>query len=245
MNPFRVPATRKIAIYISILLVAILSAGCATQADSIDWRHPYRNCPESLQSYFRGIPIASSREHSLAEHFAPLDAANCAIYVFADWSSGPKSAHASIFLYRTGAEPPVLPPDYWPPFDLNTLAHPRWSDRFLLETSKEFPEFRKAEIFARDVYAMWELPPGTYVLDASNFIFSPFARTIVSCTAGQTKYWAFTINPYLGGGRADLSELDEQEGMALARFRLRSAGKQPGGPSSPGWKGDRKCPGNR
>lgn len=241
MNAFPVTVTREIATYISIVLVTILFAGCATQATTPDWRQAYRNCSDSKQSYFRGIPIASSREHAVAENFAPHDTANCAIYVIANWSSGPKSAHASIFLYRAGTEPPVLPPDYWPLFGLNTLAHPRWSDRFLLETSQEFPEFRKAEIFARDVYAMWELPPGYYILDASNFIFSPFTRVVVSCVAGHTNYWAFTINPFLSGRKGELSELEELEGMALVRFRLRSAGKQPGGPFSKGWIGNKEC----
>jgi hypothetical protein len=221
-----------------LLLTAALLAGCATSSHNHSLQ-ALRNCPESAQSYFRGIPIASLSEHEQAERFAPINEANCAIYVFANWSSGPKAAHASIFLYRKGTEPPPLPPDYWPFLGMNTLYHPRWSDRWLLETSLEFPEFRKAEIFARDIYAMWELAPGTYVLDASVAIGAPFVRTTVTCRAGHTTYYGLTKHFFQ---EETLNQLDEAQGRELTQFRLRSAGKQPGGPNSPGWVNYRICP---
>jgi hypothetical protein len=219
-----------------LLITAALVTGCAVT----DWRQAYRNCPESGQAYFAGIPIASHTQHEEAERFIPTDASNCAIYVFANWSYGSKSAHASLFLYRKGTEPPTLAPDYWPLFGMNTLLHPRWSDRWLLETGSEFPEFRKAEIYSKEVYAMWELAPGDYVLDASTKIWARFKRTSVTCRAGQTIYLGFTKHSWTQA--LDLNVLDEAQGRKLVRFSLRSAGKQPGGFLSPGWIGDSVCP---
>jgi hypothetical protein len=223
-----------------LLITVALVSGCATHIEGPDWRQKYRNCTESGQAYFSGIPIASRTQHEEAERFAPTNAANCSIYVFANWSHGSKSAHASIFLYRRGTEPPTLLPDYWPLFGTNTLMHPRWSDRWLLETSSEFPEFGKAEIYSREVYAMWELAPGDYVLDASTFIAAPFKRTSVTCIAGHTTYLGLTKHFWLE--KLELNVLDVLQGRELVRFRLRSAGKQPGGYLSPGWIGESVCP---
>lgn len=218
-----------------LLLTGTIIAGCATDIEAPGWRQAYRNCTDSDQAFFRGIPIASRAKHEEAERFAPTDAANCAIYVFADWSYGSKSAHASIFLYQRGTEPPISPTD----FSLS-LMHPRWSDRWSLETSSEYPELHKAEIYSREVYAMWELSPGEYVLDASTSAWAPFKRTSVSCIGGNTIYLGLIKHFWLE--KLELHVLDELKGRKLTHHHLRSAGKQPGGPLSPGWIRNSACP---
>lgn len=219
---------------IALTLAALFLASCA----SPDWRASYRGCSGSGEAYFRGIPLASRSEHARAELFTPIEASNCLIYVVRSDRSGSKSAPAKLFLYDPKTEPPVLPPDYWPWFGSNALTHPVWSERHWQETSREL---RRAEIFSLDVYAAWELAPGSYVLDASLDIFQPFARAVVACAAGRTHFWAVAGTAWFSS-KAKLYELDETEGKALVRHRLRSAGIQPGGRLSKGWVGDRVCP---
>jgi hypothetical protein len=233
---------------ITTLLTMIFLASCVTHVESPDWRHSYRNCSVSGQAYFRGIPLASGNEHAQAELFEPVDPSNCMIYIVRSDRPGSKSAHAKVFLYHPGTEPPALPSDYWPWFGLNSLLHPRWSERHMQETSREL---RKAEIYSQvkpiysdigepDVYAAWELAPGSYVLDASLSIVQPFARAVITCTAGRATFWAVTAKGITALAR--LNELDETEGKAHVRHRLRSAGMQSGGPRSEGWVGQRECP---
>jgi hypothetical protein len=116
--------------------------------------------------------------------------------------------------------------------------HPRWSERHMNETPLEF---RKAEIFTPYVYAMWELAPGSYVLDVSLSIGQPFARTLITCAAAHATFWDVTPKGVITD-KSSLNVLDETEGRARVLHRLRSAGMQPGGPLSKGWVGDRKCP---
>lgn len=221
---------------IAVLSAAIVISGCATHLLPPDWMGSYRNCPVSGQAYYRGIPLASGDEHAQAERFAPTDPSRCMLYVVRSDTPGSKSAHAKVFVYHPGAEPPALPADRtW--FGLDPLADPRWSERHVQETSREL---RKAEIFGPDVYASWELPAGSYVLDASLEIYQPFARAVVSCAAGRAAFWEVTATSFLSA-RATLRELDAAEGRALVRDRLRSAGMQPGGPLSPGWIGRQEC----
>lgn len=196
-----------------------------------------RNCPASGQAYFRGIPLASHNEHVQAERFAPIDPSNCVLYVVRSDMAGSKSAHAKIFLYQLETAPPALPSDYWPWFGLNSLLDPRWSERHMKETPREL---RKAEIFTPYVYAIWELAPGPYVLDASLSISQPFARAVITCVAGRATFWAVTAKGITD--KASLNELDEREGKAHAYHRLRSAGMQSGGPLSEGWIERRECP---
>lgn len=223
---------------IATTVMMFLLVGCATHLESPGWRYSYRNCPVSGQAYFRGIPLASRNEHAQAELFEPIDPANCIIYVVRLDKTGPKSAHAKVFLYHPETTPPPLPSDYWPLFGQNSLFGPCWSTRHTQETPQEL---RKAEIFTPDVYAMWELASGSYVLDASLNIVQPFARAVVTCTAGRATFWA-VASKFNITDKATLNTLDEAEGKALVRHRLRSAGIQPGGPLSPSWVGQRECP---
>lgn len=225
-------------IKIMTTLATLFLASCASTVASDHWLDSHRNCPLSGQAYTEGIPLASRSEHAQAELFAPLDPANCVIYVVrSDWA-GRKSARAKVFVYEPGKEPPALPPDYWPLFGLNSLAHPRWSERHMNETPQEL---RKAEISARHVYATWELPPGSYVIDASLDMGQPFARAVITCSTGHNTFWNVTPKSMLST-EAKLNELDETEGKAQVLHRLRSAGMQPGGPLSKGWIADRICP---
>lgn len=225
--------------YVKIMttLTTLFLTSCATMVGSHDWLDSYRNCPVSNQAYFRGIPLASHNEHAQAERFAPLDPVNCLVYIVrSDWA-GSKSSHAKVFLYKLGNEPPDLPPDYWPWFGLNSLMHPRWSERHMNETPLEF---HKAEIFTPYVYAMWEIAPGSYVLDVSLSIEKPFARAIITCAASQVIFFDVT-QKFLITDKAILNVLDENEGRSRVIHRLRSAGMQPGGPLSQGRIADRKC----
>ena len=226
-----------IVIRIAAMLMMAFLASCATHLESSDWRYAYRNCPVSGQAYFRGIPLASGNEHVQAELFEPIDPANCIVYIVRSDKAGPKSAHAKVFLYHPENAPPPLPSDYWPLFGLNSLFSPCWSSRHTMETPHEL---RKAEIFTPDVYAMWELAPGSYILDASLNIAQPFARAFVTCTAGRATFWAVAAK-YIITDKTTLNSLDEAEGKALVRQRLRSGGMQPGGPFSLGWIGRREC----
>jgi hypothetical protein len=118
------------------------------------------------------------------------------------------------------------------------MMDPGWYNRLIKETPREL---RKAEIFTPDVYAMWELAPGSYILDASLSFGQPYARAVVTCTAGRATFWAVRAKYWITA-LATLNEIEEADGKALVRHRLRSAGMQPGGPLSPGWVGDRECP---
>lgn len=229
------PLSSRIIITLTLTILSL--AGCAIQTNSPPWQDSYRNCPESAQAYFRGIPLASRAGHEQSELFKPVDPSNCMIYVVRSDRPGSKSAHAKVFLYQPENEPPALPADFWPGWGLNTLLHPRWSERHLKETPQEF---RKAEIFSPDVYVGWELAPGSYVLDASLHIFQPFAREVVSCDAGRTTFWAVTATSFLSS-RAALNEISESEGKALVQQRLCSVGIQAGGPLSRDWIGERSC----
>jgi hypothetical protein len=208
-------------------------ASCA----SPDWRDSYSVCPDSGQAYFSGIPLASRDEHAQAESFTPLDPSNCMIYVVRSDRTGSKSAQAKVFLYQRGMGPPALPPDDGNWLDTDPLLDPQWSERHLKETPQEL---HKAEIFGPDVYAMWELAPGSYILDASLSMSHPFARAVIACTAGRPYFWAVSATSFLSS-KAKLNELDESEGKALVLHRLRSAGVQPGGPNSKGWVGQEEC----
>ena len=223
---------------VATTLAMFVLTSCTTHLESSDWRNSYRNCPVSGQAYFRGIPLASRSEHAQAERFEPIDPANCIIYVVRSDRTGSKSAHAKVFLYHPGKAPPPLPSDYWPLFGLNSLLSPQWSARHIQETPQEL---RKAEIFTPDVYAMWELAPGSYVLDASLDIGQPFARAVISCTAGSATFWAVAAESFFSG-KATLNNINEAAGKARVPHRLRSAGMQPGGLLSPGWVGQRECP---
>ena len=152
--------------------------------------------------------------------------------------TGSKSAHAKIFLYSPGMEPPIPPLNCWPLFGMNCLLSPQWAERHMQETPQEL---RKAEIFSQDVYAAWELSPGTYIIDASISMFQPFARAVVNCTSGRAVFWAVS-RPHFFSDKATLSELDDVNGKALVRDRLRSAGMQIGGPGSPTWISSQGCP---
>ena len=229
---------------ILIALVMPFLVGCSTWNQSPDWKESpkwmdsYRTCPDSGQAYYRGIPLASHNEHVQAELFTAINPANGMIYVVRSDTAGSKSAHAKAFLYHPEAAPPALPADYWPWLGLNSLSYPCWSERHMQETSQEL---RKAEIFSPDVYAAWELAPGSYVLDASLHIVQPFARTVITCAAGRTTFWAVAATSFLSS-KATLHELNEADGKALVLHRLRSAGMQSGGPLSKGWVGQRECP---
>ena len=85
---------------------------------------------------------------------------------------------------------------------------------------------------------MWELAPGSYVLDASLDWLQPFARAVVTCTAGHATFWAVAAK-FIITNKATLQELDEAAGKALVRYRLRSAGVQD---IWPGKVYERECP---
>jgi hypothetical protein len=216
-----------------VVLAALTLTACANTQEAPDYR-----CAHAGQAYLRGIPLASRHEHEQAERFAPADPANCALYLIrlAGPMTGPKSSHATFFLYRA-AQVPALPTDTGPWWGPSWLADPVWLDRHFRETGREL---RKAEVFAPEVYAMWELPAGSYVLDASLFAFQPFAREAIACGAGRSLYWALEAKGMRN--RATLFELDPEAGRTWVRGHLRSAGMQPGGPGSPGWIAWQACP---
>jgi hypothetical protein len=218
---------------ITTLMLVVLSA-CA----SSNWTAAYRNCPLSSQAHYYGIPLASRDEHAQAELFRPLDPSNCVVYVVRSDRVGAKSAHAKVFLYRPGMEPPALPANCPSWFGMNCLLDPQWSARHRRETPQEL---RTAEIFSGDVYAAWEVPSGTYTLDASLSMDQPFARAVVACPSGRTVFWQVSATSFLSS-KATLDELDEASGKALVRGRLRSAGMQSGSPLSPNRVAEHACP---
>jgi len=199
--------------------------GCSYIEHKSNWQQSFRNCPISGQAYYSGIPLASREEHQQAELFTPADSSNCMLYVVRSDYSGSKISHAYIFLYKQGTEPPELPADNEPWF-----GDPQWSARFLLETSREQ---HKAEIISREVYAAWELSPGTYVMDASIIMWEPFARVTLQCDAGHTFFWKVAPNNIFQV-KVKLHEISPDDGKALIRGQLRSIGMQPGGPFTPG-----------
>jgi hypothetical protein len=217
--------------------IMVLTAASCSQTPRA-WLEPYRRCPSAGQAYYMGIPLASRSEHAQAESFKPANPANCLIYVVRTDRPGSKSAQAKVFLYRRGKQPPDLPRGYWPWFGMNGLLSPCWSARHLKETPQEL---RKAGLFADEVYVAWELPPGSYVLDASLDAFMPFARVVTNCSAGEVVFWSVTPKHMLSS-EARLTRLGETEGRARVIHRLRSAGMQPGGPLSAGWISNRACP---
>jgi hypothetical protein len=226
----------------SVLALVLVLFGCAhmmefpRELETDDWRAQYATCSSAGEAYYAFIPLAARDQQELSQRFVPSDPSHCLLYVVRMWNV---HGRANVFLYRSEMAP-VKPESFGFLFE-SKLLEPVWLDRHLKDTPREF---RKAEIVSPNVFAMWELEPGTYVLDASTEGSLKFDRATIQCTAGRTLYWG--VKEGAISVLAHLKELDAEEGQARARHRLVSAGIQPRD-EQPIWRGiqEEKCPADR
>ena len=212
---------------IVLLALTLFLSGCASTVEfpgwleSDDWRARYATCASAGEAYVYAIPLAARDQQEISQRFVPADPDHCLLYVVREQTAwmAPKGAH--VFLYRAESAP-AMPESFGGRFETSKLVEPVWLERHVKDTPREL---RKAAIVVPEVFAMWELEPGAYVVDASLSAAQPFARATIECTAGSTLYWGvktkgMTVIPRL-------RELDAREGQARARHRLVSAGIQP------------------
>jgi hypothetical protein len=211
------PSSRiKLKRKLMAFLVSIMLSGCADFS-------ALRNCDKSGEAYYGAIPIASRSEHEQSQRFTPTNPGNCLVYVVRekDWWTGASVNRATVMLTPAEHKPPLLPSE----------LYTHYRDQVL--------------VVDREVYAMWELPPGAYLLTAvfnRSFggerdyakalkflelsIFGTFKWTIpqveLNCRPGGLLFFAVGDRGYTNN--IMLKELSEEDVRTYVHKGVRSVG---------------------
>jgi hypothetical protein len=197
---------------VAAVLAGTTIVGCTTPPARLS------ECTESGTARFRGIPIASQQEHARATQFLPSSANACVVYVLRgrDLWTGTKVRAATIILTEKGFSMPRFP------------AHP-----------SQLPSVLGDRVLAidDDVYAMWEVPSGSYLLRAF-FIFhyggvfisqaqgkpdaGPQTSRELKCAAGEARFYDLEDRGF--SDYPELTELAPARAKERVRSGLRSAG---------------------
>ena len=181
-------------------------------------------CDEAGTARFASIPIASRLAHDQARRFAPESPANCLVYVVRadDAWTGTRVRRVDVILTPRGFRVPRLP------------ASPSWLPSVFGDRVLEIHD---------GVYAMWEVPPGHYLLDALSF--AEYWRSTLAqaqgrsgaglgtwrelaCASGQVHYFAVGDRGF--EHRLVLEELAPDRAREAVLNGLRSAGVYGGAP---------------
>ena len=209
------------------LVTATLSA-CSTQMP-LTRVEELSSCPESGKVSWDSIDIGSRGEHEAALRFVPSNPENCLIYVVRgrdSWTGA--SARRAIVYVR--------------PMDTDA------------ERPLDFMDTDQAREITDNIYALWELHRGDYLLRAylrkdrfrltypsRDWYWIPptlLATVALNCQPNDVKFFSVGDSGY--ESRATLSPLPREEGMDHVRHALRSVGR----PGCGKW-GHWDCEGNR
>lgn len=186
------------------LVTAALSA-CSTQM-SLKRVEELSSCPDSGKVSWDSIDIGSRSEHEAALKFMPADPENCLIYV-------------------------VRGSDFWTGLSARrAIAHPRPADADAKHPMLDSKYIDQAREIKDDVYALWELRPGAYVLRAFlhrnryRLTHSPpstlFATVELNCQPSDVMFFSVGDSGY--DHNVTLSPLPREVGIDQVRHSLRS-----------------------
>jgi len=182
------------------------------------------SCPESGKVSWYSIDIGSRSEHEAALKFVPSNPENCLIYVVRgrDFWTGRRARGAT--------------------------AHPRPADADAKRPLLDSHYIDQARDIHDDVYALWELRPGAYVLRAflnrDRYRLTPspssklFATLEFNCQPSNVMFFSVGDSGY--GDNVTLSPLPREVGIDQVRHSLRSV-RGPGRGKCCHWD----CEGNR
>lgn len=181
-------------------------------------------CQQSGTARFHSIPIASLDEHEQARRFLPSRQDNCVVYVVRerDFWTDRRSRRVDVVLTTTSATIPPLP------------AHPSMLPSIFGDRILEIHD---------SVYAMWEIPPGDYMVHAISVagyagVYGDQAQGKIVASMGVSRALTCTSNSAVFIAVGDvgfrntlvLKDLDPDSGMEYVRNSLRSAGVNAGAP---------------
>jgi hypothetical protein len=180
-------------------------------------------CEQAGTARFHAIPIASRADHALARQFSPEVPGNCLIHLLRERSLWASSRGRRVDVVLTAPEAPLSAL----PADPAALA--------------ELYGARVREIHD-GVYALWEVPPGDYRVDAVSVADYGRARLArergaetgswvsgsLTCVAGAVLFLA--VGDAGAGGTVVLRDMAPGPGRDQVLRGLRSAGLHAGAP---------------
>jgi hypothetical protein len=181
-------------------------------------------CPHAGTARYNSIPIASRDEHEQARRFLPSRPEYCAVYVVreSDLWTDRRARRVDVVLTLTGSPIPRLP--------ANPAMLPSVFGNQVLEIHD-------------NVYAMWEMAPGDYLLHAISIagyggIYLDQAQRnagpgmgvsrVLTCASGSVLF--FAVGDVGFRHTLVLKDLDPDSGMEYVRNGLRSRGINAGRP---------------
>jgi hypothetical protein len=208
---------------VAVVLVGVTLIGCSSTAPA-----RVSECTETGTARFESIPIASRQEHEQALRFVPSSPEKCLVYVVRerDLWTGARERRVAVILTPKGFSLPRLP------------AHPSKLPSVLGDRVLEIHD---------NVYAMWEVPPGSHLLQA--FSVSGYAGVFMAqtrggsgaglgtcreleCASGEALFFAVGDRGYFHA--LELKDLESESGKKAVRSGLRSVGVDDG--VSPGFR---------
>ncbi|MBA3025865.1 MAG: hypothetical protein FP820_05580 [Sulfurimonas sp.] len=192
--------------------IALMVSGCTANIAALS------NCSESGEAYYGNLPIASGSEHQQALKFTPSDPENCVVYVIreSDFWTGKSVRDTKVILASIESQYSLFP---------------------ILETDLIFHLGNQVGSITDDVYLMWELKQGSYLLETYFDTYygylsflnwtggnteSYIAQVQLECKPGDVKFFGVGDRDYVH--HVVLKELDKEIGKQYIRNSVRSVG---------------------